>query len=335
MVGEINGLKALLEEAIPEIVCVKCPADSLHLCATHALEEIPKEIISLLPNIHAMLKSANRKHNFEMLQEELYMIAHQIPKMCMARWLSLEFSCARVIEEYDALLIFAETAANKNDGIGKQVFQLQSLAETKCFLLLIRDVLSELNAPNRLFQKQDVIIHKLKSEIENRFKNIISRIMNRKYVLETPTIDINSFDTSNYLRYDDFIINDEITYYLNEDGDNMERFCKSAYNFIISVALQIKQRFNDFKNPIYDATQCLRSENAFSIEFRNKNPNAFPTLLAAFPKLSGDEGSKQRLTSEWDLLTSVTDIPDVLKAYNAKIEDMFFFNENKKSGTYV
>ena len=119
-----------------------------------------------------------------------------------------EFSCARVIEEYDALLIFAETAANKNDGIGKQVFQLLSLAETKYFLLLIRDVLSELKALNRLFQKQDVIIHKFKSEIENRLKNIISRIMNRKYVLETPAIDVNISDTSNYLRYDDFIIND-------------------------------------------------------------------------------------------------------------------------------
>ena len=116
----------------------------------------------------------------------------------------------------------------------------------------------------------------------------------------------------------------------------MERFCKSAYNFIISVALQIKQRFNDFKHPTYDATQCLRPKNAFSIEFKNKNPNAFLTLLATFPKLSGDEGHKLRLTSEWDLLTSVTDIPDVLKAYNDKIEDICgFFNQNKKSGICV
>ena len=325
MVGQINGLKALLEEAVPGIVCVRCPAHSTHLCATHALEEIPKEIISLIQNIHAMLRSANRQHNFELLQEELYTIAHKIPKMCMTRWLSLEFTCERIIEEYDALIIFAETTANKNDRIAKQVFNQLTLAETKCFFLLIRDVLSELNALNRVLQRQDVVIHKLKAEIERRFKNIVSRILNRNYVLKTPASDIDIFNPDNYLRYDDFIINDEITYYLNEDGNNMERFCKSAYNFVISIAIQIKERFNDFENPIYNGVQCLRPENAMSMEFREKNPNAFPTLLAAFPKLSGDKESMLKLTSEWDFLTSINDVPGAFKEYDAKIEDMWFF----------
>lgn len=125
MTGERGGLKVKLEAAIPGIVSVTCPAHSTHLCMTHALSEIPKEIINLIIYVNKMLRSSKRQHNFENLQEELGLAKHKMIKLCPTRWIYLEKCCVRVVEQYDALLQFSEQlSAEKDTTSAKQVYSL-------------------------------------------------------------------------------------------------------------------------------------------------------------------------------------------------------------------
>ena len=204
MTGRKTGLKAKLEAAIPGIICVRCPAHSTHLCVMHALHEIPNKIMTLFNNINAMLKSSNRVHDFTEVQRELGLPEHKILKLCMTRWLSLEKVSARYVEQYPALLKFATKLAADNDQIALEVLSVLEDQDTKCYFLLFQKVLSQLNALNRVLQRKDVVIHKIKLVIENRYKNIMSCVLNRFYVLETPAADIDLLDSDNYLAYEDF-----------------------------------------------------------------------------------------------------------------------------------
>lgn len=69
MVGEMSGFKARMREVIPHIIWIQCPAHKTHLCASHALNFLPKEIPKLVNSFHAMVRSANRAKDFENLQK--------------------------------------------------------------------------------------------------------------------------------------------------------------------------------------------------------------------------------------------------------------------------
>ena len=105
----------------------------------------------------------------------------------------------------------------------------------------------------------------------------------------------------------------------------MERFCKAAYKFKISIAIQIKERFRHFKNPIYDAAKALKIENAMSKKYHEENPNAMKTLFKVFIKLADNEHNQITLQNEWDLLLTLPDIPTELKSFNTNIEDVWFY----------
>lgn len=65
MTGRISGLQSLLAIKIPGIINVRCPAHATHLCAKHAMKYLPSSVFDLIKNIYTMLKSSQRKKNFE------------------------------------------------------------------------------------------------------------------------------------------------------------------------------------------------------------------------------------------------------------------------------
>ena len=147
MIESKGGLKTKLTLAFPGLVYVRCRAHSTHLCATHALEEIPKEITSILGNINAMLRSANRAHDFEELQKMLELVVHKILKLSLTRWLSLQQVSERWVEQYDALLEFSADLTKKNNNQNaKEVMEILLKLYTKCYFLLLKNVLGELNS---------------------------------------------------------------------------------------------------------------------------------------------------------------------------------------------
>ena len=112
------------------------------------------------------------------------------------------------------------------------------------------------------------------------------------YVRNTEAKDIDVFDSTQYLRYVDFDLGEEVRDALLQHGDNMDSFCKSTFNYIIELSPQMKERFHNFQHPVYDVTDCLQIENALSKSYRQRNPTKFPKLIS--------KRNYSRLQSQWD-----------------------------------
>ena len=59
----------------------------------------------------------------------------------------------------------------------------------------------------------------------------------------------------------------------------MLQFCHVTYRFVVSVALELEERFKTFNNPLYEALQCLSPVEATTEDYHKKNPIIFDLLL--------------------------------------------------------
>lgn len=80
MVGEKKGLKARLQENIPGIMCIGCSCHLIHTCGKHALDVLPKKVITLINNFYNLMQSSNKEHTFENLQKKMDFPVHKIPR---------------------------------------------------------------------------------------------------------------------------------------------------------------------------------------------------------------------------------------------------------------
>ena len=328
MIGERSDLKAILNETICNIICVQCPAHMTHLCAQHAIEELPDEVMKLFTHISSMLRSAHRLHDYAELQRDMEIDEHKILNMSMTRWLSLESSVIRILEQYDCLLQFSEKLATDKDPIGVKVYLCMSKPETRAYLCVLRKTLRELNILNKFFQKKGVIIHQVGKEIEKRYRNIVSCFLTRQYVISTPVAQIEILDERNYLRYVDFELGDEIRDFLIYKDNDTEIFCKNTFNYLIALAFEMKTRFNDFSNPAYEFAVCLDPQNATSEAFRKENPNILINLLQTYRKVIDDNHNLfLEIKVGWENVLNIP-IPKNLITFEARVEDFWIYVKN-------
>ena len=113
-------------------------------------------------------------------------------------------------------------------------------------------------------QRQDVIIHSVKNQIEKTYKNILLILFKHDAVVNTSPVDTNLFDSKNYHQYKDFVICDEVSHVLDVHGNQLGDFCRKTFNLILSVSLEFRPRFNSFDYPLYDNAQALEPHNAMS-----------------------------------------------------------------------
>lgn len=70
MTGVYSGLKARFKEIYPNIIWRECPAHKTHLCASNAVQSLPKEIVDYVRNCYSMLNSPNKWQNFKIIQNK-------------------------------------------------------------------------------------------------------------------------------------------------------------------------------------------------------------------------------------------------------------------------
>lgn len=111
--------------------------------------------------------------------------------------------------------------------------------------------------------------------------------MKRDNVNKTNVSDINFEDDKNYNPRFEFDLGEEIRHELLKNGNEYEEFCVNVYNFVLMAALQMANRFENFKNEIFKSTKCLNPKDAMSEEFRKKNPKIFRKLIInCYPHLT-------------------------------------------------
>lgn len=110
MFGENNSVSQKLRALIPHLLTVKCSCQSCHLCSSKAFAMLPTLIEEFLRQLSAFFTSSYKnKDKFAEFQEFCETAAHSILIPGLTRWLTLQPCAARVLEQYNPLLLFYVT----------------------------------------------------------------------------------------------------------------------------------------------------------------------------------------------------------------------------------
>lgn len=109
MVGSKNSIASLLQNEIPNLFIMRCTCHSLARCATAAANKLPREVEEILRKVYLYFKhSANRQHNFELVQRVLHLKILKILKIADIRWLSLNTCMQSFLDLLPALRKYFE-----------------------------------------------------------------------------------------------------------------------------------------------------------------------------------------------------------------------------------
>ncbi|XP_023311317.1 zinc finger BED domain-containing protein 5-like [Anoplophora glabripennis] len=107
MVGRHNSVVSRLKVDIPNVYVVKCICHSFHLCASNACLKLPRSIEDLAREIYPYFSnSPKRVETFKEFQSFSNVNIHKILHPAQTRWLSLETVVSRILEQYNALILF-------------------------------------------------------------------------------------------------------------------------------------------------------------------------------------------------------------------------------------
>lgn len=321
MIGANTGVKTRLEAEVPNIIVVLCADHILHNCAKHAMMVLPVEVLDLIKNIYSMLKSSNKAEDFKILQENLDLLIHKILRYVATRWLSMKEVIDRIIEQWKAIELFSEHLGLNNDHLGIKVFEMIKKKVSKLYFYSLQHILSKLTNLNLFFQRDDVVIHLAKNEIEKTFKSIVSCYLQRNYVNETALEDIDLFNESKYMPFIDFQLGEKVRQVFIENGAYMKDFCTVILNFIIVLALEMKTRFKNFQDDVLSAATCLDPFNALSLSFHKDFHQNFIKFTQVFGNIIEDT---KQLNDQWNNLPLVFSC-DESDLRNMRIEDFWFF----------
>lgn len=332
MLGDAGGLKGLLQKKFPHILWIACPAHVTHLCASRAIQVLPKGVIELIVNLHTMVRSAHRKKNFENIQKALGLPTHKIPRFITTRWLSLGICVNRALQQWRALLVYSFILKEKNEKIGADVYNAMVKPEMKLYFYLIQNVFGELNNLNKLYQCKDVVIPICADQAEKTFKKLVSRFIDFKKVCKQHAADINIFDEETYLQYRDLQFGENLREIINIYGENLEDFLKVAYKFISVVCIEMRTRYKTFQDDTFSAFKCVNPPNSLSAQFHRKNDHLFNLYLQKFSFLIKSKQQLKSIYDQWDMLPLIGIVTP-----NMPIDEFWYsvYNMQDEDGNYM
>lgn len=304
MMGQFNGVQALLRKRLPNLVVVGCSSHSFNLCSSYACAKIPKELDELIKDIYAHFShSPKRISAFKEFQAFCELKPHKILRLSETRWLSLQQVVDRVLEQYNAfILYFTETAYEESSAKINNILSALNNKITKMYLSFLSYILKIINTINIEFQSEKPRLHQLLPRISAVYKQILKNFLNSDYVNSTAIDKIHIKDPTNLLplesvyfgvKVEEIIENDQI------NNNELHDFRINCLNFYIELALQIKQRF-PFSNDLYTKLTWIDPQNIFS---ENKAFSIIP-LAKYFPNMIHAE-KYEEINSEWRMLSEM------------------------------
>lgn len=167
MIGKFKGVVSFVQKEQPDVKIIGCPC---HLAARKATKVLPVDIELFLVQIFYYLeKSSKRKNKLKELQELCEEKSYKILKHVNTRWLSLDKSLARVLEQWVPLTMFFSVESNGSDGSKKfsEITTKLKAPETKLYCLFLKAVIPTLTKINIVLQKESVI-HYLHEQLRNK-----------------------------------------------------------------------------------------------------------------------------------------------------------------------
>lgn len=112
MFGRHQSLSVLLKKDVPYLFLVKCTCHSFALCASYACEKLPRVVEDLAKDIYNYIQhSYKRVTSLKKFQEFLNIVTQTPPSLSNAMVIFLLQVVKRLLEQYDALILFFTNVA--------------------------------------------------------------------------------------------------------------------------------------------------------------------------------------------------------------------------------
>ncbi|CAH2009382.1 unnamed protein product [Acanthoscelides obtectus] len=312
MVGRLNSLTTKLQAQIQNLFTLKCICHSFSLCASNACSKLPRRAEDLVRNVYNFFSnSPKRIDTLKEFQTFTETPIHKILQPSQTRWLSLESAVNRILEQYNALVLFFTDAAMSEGVLAAQNI-LNDLKDplTKAFLLFLQFVLPLFNNLNREMQAEKPKIHSLYSSISSSYKVLLEYFIKRDVIESQPLKAINYRDPGNFLPLEELYLGAKIPL-LMLDRDSNLTLRKRCLEFFVESAHQICKRF-DFNNEVLINMKLIDPATIIN----EKPPSVIP-LAKHFPNLV-NENQIQPIDNEWRLLRSNEILKDFPSNINAE-----------------
>lgn len=287
MMGRHSGFQVFLKQDVPSVFILGCICHSFALCANHASTCLPSWLETFVKNVCCYFaRSSKRQHAFQLIQDAFKAPNHRILKLAQTRWLSRGKVVSRILEQWDALLLFfeSETPTDKVDGAG-DLHKVMLTAGTKHMLLFVNYVIAKVDKMNVEFQSEYFRIHKVFYSICDEYRNLMTMFIKHEVMQECELADIDPLNGNLHRKLENIDVGGRCENLLRQKsmGDKEIIFRRDALSFLSDLCAQIRKRFPLTRDSVLAQMRVIDVEEALSHEKRIQSiiplASNFPTLV--------------------------------------------------------
>jgi hypothetical protein len=248
MFGKNNSVHQLLQKDIPHIFAITCVCHSFAIVASNACKELPRFVEDAVRDIYNYVKcSTKRMLSLKHFQELCDLHPRKMLKRAQTRWLSLEAAVKRVLEQFDALVLFFEEEVKEEKLLAPQnILSWLKDPQMKICLQFLEFILPFFNKLNKLFQGETVLIHRVYSDILLIYKDIVACYIKPEFIPNVETMYPGNPDCFLPLQHIYVGANASISLTaLNRSNPAAVHHLRTRFlNFLVTAAKELKRKFN-------------------------------------------------------------------------------------------
>lgn len=311
MMGKNNSVSSRLKVDFPGVTVQRSICHSLHLCASEACKQLPRQCEDLARDIYGYFKnSAKRVAELREFQEFCHVEPHKILNPSQTRWLSLNEVVKRITSQRDALkLCFTGHWFDSRHKAAQNIFQALNDDSLRLYYCFLEWALPKFADLNQYFQSEKVVITSVKMKMCETYRDFLLTFMRRDYVLHTPLNQININDDSNLLPLNLMYLGVKVMQQVQHTKIPpaiLTDFRVRCQSFLRVTCREIRKHF-DYDDLLMTQIKCLSPATATSGMARAEHPSLLP-LMEQLPQLVDmqDSDRLQKTDDQWRRLSLAT-----------------------------
>jgi hypothetical protein len=285
MKGSKTGLGERISKLCPWIVHNFCISHGCNLVSQFATKGIPFQVESFVRSVYGhFAHSPQRISEWVDFQEAADLEPYRVLNYAVTRWLSLEASVSRVLERWEELRGYFNSANGEDV---KKILKQFDKHENKIYLQFVKVMLKSINILNQVFQRKEMMILKVEKEIKHSFSSFMNLVLKDEFRLlsvqdkcsllhRNQNLDVVSAKEDNLKNLEDFqkhflsiYKTCGIDFKTITDKSKLDEILKVMRDFILRVAWKMKE--------------ILPLNDEFLSSITTLNPNEF--LLSSWKEL--------------------------------------------------
>lgn len=195
MMGDDNSVKTRFERDCPGITVLKCICHSMALCASEASKKLPRSCEKLAKDVYRYFASSyNRQKKFKQCQKFLDLKIKKLLHPAQTRWLSLKEVVERLLEMWEALILYFATVPLDETETVKDIITGLNDPLIRLLLFFVNFALPKFTQANLTFQSSSPQITSMQATMEKTLKSLLKCYLDGNYVERTPLHSINPRD---------------------------------------------------------------------------------------------------------------------------------------------